>query len=387
MKYRILTAEEYEKHKYILPATGRRFWLDKADIREKFCSFVNEDGMIDRFGTICSDSSVWLRPVIEYDPGEERETLFEEGQGVHLYGMMWTAVSEDILVCDRCVESLKFDDACNDFEKSYLKYALYQYFKKLVSSEKAGLPAPVEEESGTDVAVNISFPKIVFANFLFLLIAVVVGIMCVLSYSPFSLIIFVIAELIMTALACSYNISKIKDAVKLSRRSGKKDAEKRQRVLAVTDTPALTVSEAELKLDTIGIEDADILEKIGTINGLFAAIKKTGNNMASSKVKFFYLPETQKTLELYRTLSQNDIDTPNSRECMDIIRDNLDKTVKLLRMDYDNAISGQLLETKMSGMVYGKLLDNAEQSENTRLFTELPGGENRYEEKVLQEKN
>ncbi len=382
MKYRILTAEEYEKHKYILPATGRRFWLDKADIREKFCSFVNEDGMIDRFGTICSDSSIWLRPVIEYEPGEEREALFEEGQGVHLHGMMWTAVSEDILVCDRCVETLKFDDTCNDFEKSYLKYALYQYFKKIVSKEKAGLPV-TQEESGQDIAVNISFPKIVFANFLFLVIAVVVGIMCVLSYSPFSLIIFVIAELIMTALACYYNIGKIKDAVKLSRRNEKKDAPAAQQTAVLTDNPALTDAAADLKLDTLGIEDAGILEKTATINGLFDAIKKTGNTMAGSKVKFFYLPETQKTLELYRSLSENDIDTPNSRECMGIIRDNLDKTIKLLRMDYDSAISGQLLETKLSGQVFGKMLDNAEQIENTKLFTEIPGSETGNEEKVL----
>jgi hypothetical protein len=296
--------------------------------------------------------------------------------------MMWTAVSEDILVCDRCVETLKFDDTCNDFEKSYLKYALYQYFKKIVSKEKAGLPV-TQEESGQDIAVNISFPKIVFANFLFLVIAVVVGIMCVLSYSPFSLIIFVIAELIMTALACYYNIGKIKDAVKLSRRNEKKDAPAAQQTAVLTDNPALTDAAADLKLETLGIEDAGLLEKTETINGLFDAIKKTGNTMAGSKVKFFYLPETQKTLELYRSLSENDIDTQNSRECMDIIRDNLEKTIKLLRMDYDSAISGQLLETKLSGQVFGKMLDNAEQLENTKLFTEIPGSETGNEEKVL----
>ncbi|MBR4341481.1 MAG: hypothetical protein IKP88_02020 [Lachnospiraceae bacterium] len=367
MKYRILTAEEYDRHKYILPNPGRRFWLDKAETQPKRCGFVNEEGVIDRFGTFCSDTTVGLRPVIEYEPGEKREIVFNEGQAVLLHGLRWTAISEDILVCDRCVEELKFDDVSNDFDNSYIKYALYQYFKRITSEEQileqAALPSvnEVEDENG----IEVEFSKSMFSNLLFMFLAVAAGIVCALSFSPISISVFAIVVICMATLTVSYNVKKVKEAVVKDR---KKRLIRNEKNLLSVSVSEPEISPDNLRLDAKGIEDSGIKEKVDEINGLFEALEKTGNKTAKSKVKFFYLPEMQKTLELYGKLYENGIETPNSIECMDIIRGNLDKTIKLLTMDYDKAVSESLLETKLSGGVIGKMLDDAERSNGNLLL-------------------
>ena len=121
MRYRILTADEYEKYKYVIPNPGRRFWLDNSNNHEKRFDFINEEGVIDRFGTFGTDTTVWLRPVIEYEPGEKKETELTAGTTATIYNLPWTAVTENIFVCDRCVEELKYDDAEYDFDRSYIK--------------------------------------------------------------------------------------------------------------------------------------------------------------------------------------------------------------------------------------------------------------------------
>jgi hypothetical protein len=111
MIYRILKEDEYEKNKYILPNPGRKFWIESGrELEVKKCGFVNEEGVVDRKGTYCSDTTLWMRPVIEYEKDEQRDVVFTEGQQVILYGLEWTAISEDVLVCDRCVEESKYDD-------------------------------------------------------------------------------------------------------------------------------------------------------------------------------------------------------------------------------------------------------------------------------------
>ena len=360
MKYRILKEKEYDKYKYILPNPGRRFWIENENSgQDRKCGFINEEGMADRFGTFCSDTSLWLRPVIEYSPGETRPVVFDEGQAVRLHGLDWTAVSEDILVCDRCVEQVKFDDNINDFENSYLKYALYQYFRGRISDETLTTEASLnlqktEEKTNLDKEFSSGF----IGNLFCIFIAVVAGVICTLSFSPFSLLVFAGTVVCMAWLSCIYNKKRIVNYLNKHHKNDEIVSEK---------TPELSVSEENTKLNTAGINNPAISGKVEEINRLFAAIKKTQNRSAESKVKFFYLPETQKTLELYHSISENGIETPNIKECLDIILENLDKTIKLLTIEYDKAVSDSLLDAKMSQGVIGQMLETAETAQKTEL--------------------
>jgi len=359
MKYRILKTEEYEKNKYILPNPGRRFWLDRGgSAGDNHCSFVNEEGMVDRYGTFCADTTLWLRPVIEYEEGEQRPVIFSEGLQVELYGLTWTAVSENILVCDRCVESMKFDDTGSDFENSYIKYALYQYFKGRTPIKELIVP---EKEILLEETKDKEFSYSFLANLICIFIAAAAGVICTLSFSPISVSMFALVVVCSAVILGSYNIKKIKEVIKSTR---KKYAGKLAEASVVPQSLPVV---KDIKLETEYIEDAVVLGKTEQINKLMQGLMENGSQAAKAKVKFFYFPETRKTLTLYKKLVKDGIETENSRECMDIISDNLDKTIKLLTMEYDKSISESLLETKLSGGVMGKMLENAEKAEDTEL--------------------
>ena len=363
MKYRILKEKEYEQYKYILPNPGRRFWIDRETAgSDRKCAFINEEGMLDRFGTFCSDTTVWLRPVIEYEPSETRDFVFSEGQGVSLHGLEWTAISDDILVCDRCVEEMKFDDTTTDFENSYLKYALYQYFRRRVSEETLTASVAVtNRETEKKKDLEDEFSSCFIVNLIGIFIAVIAGVICCLSFSPLSIIVFAATEVCMALLLGAYNKKRIVNYIN-------RHLEKNEKAAVSAKTPdILPDSEGALKLNLSGITDPVISEKTAEINRLIDALKKTGNHAAESKVKFFYLPETQKTLELYYSLIENGIETPNSRECLNIISENLDKTIKLLTIEYDKAVSDSLLDARLSHGVIGKMLNDAENAEKTEL--------------------
>ena len=364
MKYRILKEEEYEKNKYILPNPGRRFWIESSrELGPKRCGFVNDEGMVDKNGTFCSDTTLWIRPVIEYEKGEKRDIVFSEGQQVILHGLEWTAVSEDVLVCDRCVEDVKFDDSETDFENSYLKYAIYQYFRKQSSREALTVAQKTREQEAEDKeALDGEFSAGFIINLIGIFIAVVTGIFCTLSFSPIAISVFAVTEVLMAVILGTYNIKRIKKYLKEKRAEDKKNLA----MMKEPEQPAIA-KDTEVKLSTGGITDQEICGKTEEINRLLEAIMKTGNRPAQSKIKFFYLPETQKTLELYGKLRENGIDTPNSKECLDIISENLDKTIKLLRIEYDKAASDDLLDARLQSGVIGKMLNDAENAGKSEL--------------------
>ena len=359
MKYRILKEEEYEKHKFVLPNPNRRFWIESSrELGPKRCGFVNDEGTVDRNGTYCSDTTLWIRPVIEYEKDEKKDIEFSEGKKVILHGLEWTAISDTVLVCDRCVEDVKFDDSTTDFENSYLKYAIYQYFRKRSSVEAITASSGKQEADLTATIAEAGSSSGIMLNLAGMLTAGITGVICTLSFSPVAALIGVAASLGLGI----FNISKIKKFF-----SKKKSVE--IPTLGLTTEPEMPAekNEQELKLSTGNITDSVICGKTAEINKLIDALIKTGNRTILSKVKFFYLPETQKTLELYDKIQENGIDTPNSKECLDIISENLDKTIRLLRIEYDKASADDVLDARLQSGIIGKMLDDAEKAENLEL--------------------
>jgi len=363
MEYRILKESEYEKCKYALPNPGRRFWIEsERELGTKRCGFVNDDGVVDKNGTFCSDTTLWLRPVIEYGKDEKKDIVFKEGQKVILHGLEWTAISDNILVCDRCVEEVKFDDSSTGFEDSYLKYVLYQYMKKR-SSEEAFL-SPAESGSGSleqeteDGEISSGFLVNLFA----LLLAAGSGVLCALAFNPFTVALSALTVAATALVMKKYNSGKIKEGIKKSKKKYRKEI-----IAAQSEVKDAVTEKPDYALSLEGIEEGEVRTKAEEVNKLLEGLMKTGNRAAIAKVKFFYTPETQKTLELYHKIAENDIDTPNVNECMNIISENLDKTIRLLKIEYDKAASDDLLDAQLSSGVIGKMLSDAENQEQSRL--------------------
>ena len=364
MIYRILKEDEYETNKYILPNPGRRFWIESGrELEVKKCGFVNEEGMVDRKGTYCSDTTLWIRPVIEYEKDEQRDIVFTEGQQVILYGLEWTALSEDVLVCDRCVEEAKFDDHDTDFDNSYLKYAIYQYLKRRSAEEAFNLPASAEDTRDDEIEVDENeFSYSFLSNLICIFLAAAAGIVCTLSFSPISISMFAVVVVASAVIMGKYNVRKIKEGIRNTKKKYRKKMAEQQR-----KPKEISVKKGDYELNLERIEEGSIKDKAMEINNLLDGLMKTGNKTAMAKVKFFYLPETQKTLEMYHKLAENGIDTPNSRECMGIISENLEKTIKLLKIEYDKAASDDLLDAQLSSGVIGKMLDDAVSQEQNKL--------------------
>ena len=383
MQYRILRESEYEKNKYILPNPGRRFWIEsESELGIKKCGFVNDEGVLDKKGAYCSDTSLWLRPVIEFDKDEERNAVFSEGQQVFLYGLEWTAISEDVLVCDRCVEEVKFDDNGTDFNDSYLKYVLHQYMKRRSAEEAFNPPKAADSNTEIDEAdvSESEFSYSFLANVICIFLAAAAGVICTLSFSPISISMFALVVVAMSFILGKYNVSKIKEGIRNTKKKYREKMVKKQSPeIKVKDSEVsvygLTYSQkgtsektgSEYSLSAGDISDEAVTAKIDEINKLIEAIIKTENRTAMAKVKFFYLPETQKTLELQKKLSEDGIDTQNTRECMQIISENLDKTIKLLKIEYDKAMDDTVLEARLSSGVIGKMLNDAENQEMTKI--------------------
>ncbi|MCR5727892.1 MAG: hypothetical protein K6G24_10545 [Lachnospiraceae bacterium] len=364
MKYRILKEEEYEKCKLMLPNPRRRFWIDSsADLGPKRCMFVNDEGILDKKGAYCSDTTFWIRPVIEYEEGEKREVVFSEGQQVILYGLEWTAISDNVLVCDRCVEESKFDDTGASFEDSYLNYAIHQYFMRRTSEDAYKTPAATSGKSNEIVVDENEFSYSFLANVLCIFLAAAAGVICALSFSPISVSVFAIVVVAMSVILGKYNVKKIKEGISRAKKNSRREMIIDRQNRETRD--ANIKSEYELALD--GITDEKVTGRVKEINNLLDAIMKTGNRAAQSKVKFFYLPETTKTLELFKKLSENGIETQNTGECMDIIEENLDKTIRLLKIEYDKATADSLLDARLSSGMIGKMLNDAENQENTQI--------------------
>lgn len=364
MIYRILKEDEYEKNKYILPNPGRKFWIESGrQLEVKKCGFVNEEGVVDRKGTYCSDTTLWMRPVIEYEKDEQRDAVFTEGQQVILYGLEWTAVSDDVLVCDRCVEESKFDDHDTDFDNSYLKYAIYQYMKRRSAEEAFNPPKSLGDIPDSEIEVDEDeFSYSFLSNLICIFLAAAAGIVCTLSFSPISVSVFALVVVASAVIMGKYNVRKIKEGIRNTKKKYRKKIVEQQ-----TKVKEISIKKSEHELSLEGIEDASVKAKAEEINNLLKGLMKTGNKTASAKVKFFYLPETQKTLEMYHKIAENGIDTPNSRECLGIISENLDKTIKLLKIEYDKAASDDLLDAQLSSGVIGKMLDDAVSQENNKL--------------------
>ena len=365
MKYRILKEEEYEKYKMMLPNPRRRFWIEsKKDFGPKKCGFVNDEGILDTRGAYCSDTTFWIRPVMEYEEGEKRELTFTAGQQVILYGLEWTAVTDNILVCDRCVEESKFDDNGAAFEDSYLNYAIHQYFMRRTSEYAFNAPVAEEGKKGsTDLDVSEGeYSSSALANGFGIIMTAVAAFLCGFFFSPVSVSIAAILAIIMCVVLGKYNTNKVKEGISKTKSRFKNEIVNKQARQIEMNT-----ARSEYALALEGITEPEVTGRVKEINNLLEAIMKTGNRSAQSKVKFFYLPETQKTLELYKKLSENGIETQNTGECMDIISENLDKTIKLLKIEYDKATADSVLDARLSSGMIGKMLDDAENQENTQI--------------------
>lgn len=383
MKFRIMTVTEYDKYKIFLPNPERRFWLDPCGIpSDGRFPVVDENGMKNRFGEHPYMESVFLRPVIEYDR-EETRPLFKQGDKLELYGYSWTAVSDTALVCDRCLSEYKFNDTPCLFKDSYLRYILNQIFiekqaeARRNETKKGRLSKNelIKELYDRSLSADKSAGGQLAAGVVLSAIGVMIAGIALGSFieAPSLSIIW---KLIVAAGALG--VGGILSAIGIkNKHQGGRDylADNIQPLLTeikmvATDTEsgvALADYNEDGELETSAIKDADIRSRFVEINKLVQRINTSGNRAVIAKLNGFYIPETKKLYDVCLQFEEDDIDSPQTRECMNMVRESLDKTIQLLTVEYDKSNVDKLQDISFDLGVKQKMIDMNESEQDLEL--------------------
>ena len=129
----LLSKEEYEAHKDIIPLIKSCWWLRSPGSRIDYATYVDSDGCIDDKGYhVCYVNSFGYRPALLCDI---KSTNLEAGDKVEIAGYSWTVLNDNMMLCDESIACNTFrldwkaEDA-NVYEASDVKRWLENWYKQ-----------------------------------------------------------------------------------------------------------------------------------------------------------------------------------------------------------------------------------------------------------------
>lgn len=371
MEYRILTVNEYEKNKMILPNPERRFWLDPCGIPgDGHFPVVNEDGLRSGTGELPNTETVFLRPVIEYAKDEARP-YFKKGDRLDLYGYGFTAVSDTVLVCDRCISEYKFNDKPCLFKDSFLCYVLYQIFieKQAEASKSEAFAAKKSKESliadiyRNSLKSGSSGGQLIAGRLLSGagLLGIGFGLGMLLTGGALGILVPVLGAAgvvggeILSGIGRKNRITDGSEYLSENIRPLLTEV----KLVAGADEgkPALADYTENGGFETSAIDNSVIKDKFAEINRLIDKIEESGNRGIIAKLKGFYIPETKKLYGITLQFQADAIETEQTKECMNMVSDSLDKTISLLKTEYDKTNEDKLQDLSIDIGIKQKMID------------------------------
>lgn len=377
MKYRILTITEYEKYKLNIPNPRRRFWLDPSGFpSDGHFPVVNDDGMKAKFGELPDNGTVGLRPVIEYGEDEEKQ-FFSAGDRLELYGYKWTAVSDRILVCDSVIGDYKFADEPKLFKDSYLCYMLYQIFNekheehtrklvkgstgaKLVNSNSQSLKAlysKSREWKGSHSSQLFTGSILTAAG------VAVAGLgLGTFFQTPGLNIVWKLALAVGLVGIGLFNVLRAvykhgKASEEYFNNNVSMLASDAESIMGNTGNVSTNQISDDFRFASERINEKEIRDRFELVNNLIDRIISTKKKVIRHKLEDFYVPETQKLYDISMEFAADGVDSPKSRECRQMVKDSLDKTIQLLTIEYDKANENRLQDVSFNMGVKQKMLD------------------------------
>lgn len=122
----LLSKDEYNNNKDIIPPVNSRWWLRSPGYLQYFAVYVYADGPItDR--TVDSDCSC-VRPALYIWKSSD----LNRGDKFELAGRLWTVLSNNLALCDdtvgqTCFREDRTAEDANDYEKSDIKKWLHDW--------------------------------------------------------------------------------------------------------------------------------------------------------------------------------------------------------------------------------------------------------------------
>lgn len=128
----LLSIEEYEKCKYIIPPINDWWWLRSPGYISDNATFVDFDGYAHNFGDSVNHNTYAVRPALFH-----KSSNFQIGDKVELLDYTWTIISNNMLLCDSIIghtyfrKNYKADNA-NNYEESDIKKVLEKWLNQQI---------------------------------------------------------------------------------------------------------------------------------------------------------------------------------------------------------------------------------------------------------------
>ena len=120
----LLSIEEYEKYKGVIPVIGSWWWLRSPGSLSLDASSVNYDGSVNADGNLVR-GTLGIRPAFRVQKSEILNLKI--GDRKIYYDFPFIKIDEDLLIAEVPIAFEKFDDESNDYEKSYVKRFLEEW--------------------------------------------------------------------------------------------------------------------------------------------------------------------------------------------------------------------------------------------------------------------
>lgn len=120
----LLSVEEYEKYKDVIPVIGSWWWLRSPGLDSSCAAYVYYDGSVDTRGDLVFSSS-GIRPAFRVQKSEILN--LQIGDRKSCYDFPFVKIDDDLLIAEVPIAFDKFDDDSNDYEKSYVKRFLEKW--------------------------------------------------------------------------------------------------------------------------------------------------------------------------------------------------------------------------------------------------------------------
>lgn len=120
----LLSIEEYEKYKGVIPIVGSWWWLRSPGDDSDYAAIVFNDGSVNSYGNYVFNT-YGIRPALRVS--ESEISNLQIGDRKIYYDFPFIKIDEDLLIAEVPIAFDKFDDYSNDYEKSYVKRFLEEW--------------------------------------------------------------------------------------------------------------------------------------------------------------------------------------------------------------------------------------------------------------------
>ena len=125
----LLSIEEYEKYKDIIPHINHWCWLRSQGSHCLYASGVYGNGGVNDIGSIVDDMDAAIRPVIKLDMigNDYIHGDYEPGDRVIMHSFPWIYLGDDIAIAEVPIAFDMFDEQNNQYSTSKVRDFLNQW--------------------------------------------------------------------------------------------------------------------------------------------------------------------------------------------------------------------------------------------------------------------